>query len=99
LLPLLDDKIGYGAAVQIGMTGTALLLGWYGGPIVADGLASLAGAEGIREYWVSMVVALLLLVVLHVGLAELVPRVLVAGRAERVLQSAAWALRCAHFLF
>ena len=35
----------------------------------------------------------------HVALAELVPRVLAAGRAERVLQSVAWSLRLAHFLF
>lgn len=96
LLPLLDDKRGYGAAAQIGMTAASLLLGWYGGPFVADGLAALTGREWSAA---GLAAALLLLVVFHVALAELVPRVLAAGRAERVLQSVAWSLRLAHFLF
>ena len=96
LLPLLDDKRGYGAAAQIGMTAASLLLGWYGGPFVADGLAALTGREWPAA---GLAAALLLLVVFHVALAELVPRVLAAGRAERVLQSVAWSLRLAHFLF
>lgn len=96
LLPLLDDKRGYGAAAQIGMTAASLLLGWYGGPFVADGLAALTGREWPAA---GLAAALLLLVVFHVALAELVPRVLAAGRAERVLQSVSWSLRLAHFLF
>ena len=88
LLPLLDDKRGNGAAAQIGMTAASLLLG--------VGLAALTGREGPAA---GLAAALLLLVVFHVALAELVPRVLAAGRAERVLQSVAWSLRLAHFLF
>ena len=84
LLPLLDDKRGYGAAAQIGMTAASLLLGWYGGPFVADGLAALTGREWPAA---GLAAALLLLVVFHVALAELVPRVLAAGRAERPLMS------------
>ena len=94
MLSVLDRKASFASAVQIGITAASILLGWYGGPVLAHGLAFLCGGKAFPGGWpLELFCALLIIVILHVSLAELVPRLFVVGRTEEVFLSMGLTLR------
>ncbi len=100
MLSVLDRKASFASAVQIGITAASILLGWYGGPVLAHGLAFLCGGKAFPGGWpLELFCALLIIVILHVSLAELVPRLFVVGRTEEVFLSMGLTLRFTRFVF
>lgn len=101
LLLIFDRKNHYISALQIGITCISLLLGWYGGPLLAEWLLRLPGVQqwlteavqaGQVLPWLpdtawSLAVpcAFLFLLLLHVVIGELVPRIIVWDKVEEVI--------------
>ena len=116
LLLIFDQKNKYISALQIGITCISLLLGWYGGPLLAKWLQQLPGvqqwmAETARteQYpvfaWLpgtapslSLLCAFLILLLLHVVIGELVPRIVVWDNVEKVIVHLGTPLRIVYML-
>lgn len=100
LLAILDKKHEYISVIQIGITTTSLLLGWYGGPLVMELLCQYPlQAEGETGFTLlGAVSALLVLVAIHVAVGELVPRLIVLDRVESIVLGFGTPLRILHFL-
>lgn len=80
LLSAIDNLERYVPAIQLGVTGSSIALGWVGVPALADLLRSplesvlAESAAFITAGTLALVIAFLLLTMLHVALAELVPK-------------------------
>ena len=116
LLRIFDRKNHYISALQIGITCISLLLGWYGGPLLADWLLALPGVQSwmtaivqtvqSRVFpWLpdtasslSLVCAFLILVLLHVVIGELVPRIIVWDKVEEIIVHLVTPLRVVYLL-
>jgi len=116
LLRIYDRKNHYISALQIGITCISLLLGWYGGPLLADWLLGLPGVHSWMTATVqavqsrmfpwlpdtasslSLLCAFLILVLLHVVIGELVPRIIVWDRVEEVILHLVTPLRVIYLL-
>ena len=116
LLRIFDRKNHYISALQIGITCISLLLGWYGGPLLADWLLALPGVQSWMTATVqtvqsrvfpwlpdtasslSLVCAFLILVLLHVVIGELVPRIIVWDKVEEIIVHLVTPLRVVYLL-
>lgn len=116
LLRIYDRKNHYISALQIGITCISLLLGWYGGPFLAERLLRLPGvqqwmAETVKaeQYQVfdwlpdtasslSLLCAFIILLLLHVVIGELVPRIVVWDNVEKVIVHLGTPLRVIYLL-
>ena len=116
LLHIFDRKNKYISALQIGITCISLLLGWYGGPFLAEWLLRLPGvqqwmtetvkAEHFQMFaWLpdtasslSLLCAFLILLLLHVVIGELVPRIVVWDNVEKVIVHLGTPLRIVYLL-
>ena len=116
LLRIFDRKNHYISALQIGITCISLLLGWYGGPLLADWLLALPGVQPwmtatvqtvqSRAFpWLpdtasslSLLCAFLILVLLHVVIGELVPRIIVWDKVEEIIVHLVTPLRVVYLL-
>ena len=100
LLGILEEKTTYISVVQIGITSTSLVLGWYGGPWLTRVLTRVVPPEATPYAdTLGVVCAFLLLMALHVILGELVPRLIVLDRIENVVLDFGRPLRTIYFLF
>ena len=85
---------------RIGITSTSLVLGWYGGPLLAGALLrTMQPVAASYAVTLSVVCAFLLLMALHVILGELVPRLIVLDRIESMVLRFGRPLRIIYFLF
>lgn len=116
LLHIFDRKNHYISALQIGITCVSLLLGWYGGPLLADWMLRLPGVQqwmtatvqAVQNQvfpWLpdtalslSLLCAFLILVLLHVVIGELVPRIIVWDKVEEVIVHLVTPLRVMYLL-
>ena len=114
LLYIFDRKNRYFSALQIGISCISLLLGWYGGPFLAERLLRFPGlqqwvTDAVQQYrlfaWLpdaalsfSLLCAFLILLLLHVVAGELVPRILVWDKAEEVIVHLRTPLRAIYLL-
>lgn len=111
LLHIYDRKNQYISALQIGITCISLLLGWYGGPLLAEWLLGLPGvhswmtATAQAVSWLpdtalslSLLCAFLILVLLHVVIGELVPRIIVWDKVEEIIVHLVTPLRMVYLL-
>ncbi|MBO6038522.1 MAG: HlyC/CorC family transporter [Acidaminococcaceae bacterium] len=116
LLRIFDRKNHYISALQIGITCISLLLGWYGGPLLANWLQRLPGVQQwltasvqLEQYpvfsWLpdtasslSLLCAFLILLLLHVVIGELVPRIIVWDKVEEVILHLVTPLRVVYLL-
>ena len=116
LLRIFDRKNHYISALQIGITCISLLLGWYGGPLLANWLLRLPGVQQwltvsvqLEQYpvfsWLpdtasslSLLCAFLILLLLHVVIGELVPRIIVWDKVEEVILHLVTPLRVVYLL-
>ena len=116
LLRIYDRKNNYISALQIGITCISLLLGWYGGPLLAGWLLRLPGvqqwmtetvkAEQYQMFaWLpdtasslSLLCAFLILLLLHVVIGELVPRIIVWDNVEQIIVHLGAPLRMIYLL-
>ena len=116
LLRIYDRKNNYISALQIGITCISLLLGWYGGPLLAGWLLKLPGvqqwmtetvkAEQYQMFaWLpdtasslSLLCAFLILLLLHVVIGELVPRIIVWDNVEQIIVHLGAPLRMIYLL-
>lgn len=90
---------GYLSACQLGITITALGLGWLGEPTVeklVHPLFEWAGIQGQMATILSFVIAFMLVTYLHVVLGELAPKTVAIIRSEQVSQFAAPAIILFH---
>ena len=78
VLKMTQKRDTYISAVQLGITASSLILGWFCGPLLAGIIAD--GFDLIGEHWyddgVVVLCAFLLIVFVHVVFGELVPRVI-----------------------
>lgn len=90
----------YLSAIQLGITASSLILGWFCGPVVAALLAD--WLDLIGEHWydngVVILCAFLLIVFVHVVFGELVPRVVSVAHVERAAMTVAYPLIFFHYL-
>ena len=116
LLRIYDRKNNYISALQIGITCISLLLGWYGGPLLAGWLLRLPGvqqwmtetvkAEQYQMFaWLpdtasslNLRCAFLILLLLHVVIGELVPRIIVWDNVEQIIVHLGAPLRMIYLL-
>jgi len=116
LLRIYDRRNHYISALQIGITCISLLLGWYGGPLLADWLLGLPGVHSWMTATVqavqsrvfpwlpdtasslSLICAFLILVLLHVVIGELLPRIIVWDRVEEIIVHLVTPLRVMYLL-
>ena len=116
LLRIFDRKNHYISALQIGFTCISLLLGWYGGPLLANWLLRLPGVQQwltvsvqLEQYpvfsWLpdtasslNLLCAFLILLLLHVVIGELVPRIIVWDKVEEVILHLVTPLRVVYLL-
>ena len=78
---------GYLSACQLGITLTALALGWIGKPAVADLIQPIIGYFGLSKAvaeGISFVIGFATISFLHVVVGELAPKTLAIQRAEQV---------------
>ncbi len=90
----------YLSATQLGITASSLLLGWFGGPLLADIFRAMFGVAVSSWYDHSFVFAcaFLLIVFLHVVFGELVPRTIALGKVEQVAMAVSYPLVFFHYL-
>ena len=90
----------YLSATQLGITASSLLLGWFGGPLLAEMFRGLFGVSAGTWYDHSLVFAcaFLIIVFLHVVFGELVPRTIALGKVEQVAMAVAYPLVFFHYL-
>lgn len=84
---ILDHLDGYLSACQLGITVTALGIGWIGEPAFAVLLTSLfgyAGISGLLSHTLAAIVAFLIITYLHVVLGELAPKTFAIQKAETI---------------
>lgn len=84
---VLDNLDGYLSACQLGITVTALGIGWLGEPAVAHILEPLLGGlvwSHVVATTVSTAVAFFIITFLHVVLGELVPKTFAIQKAESI---------------
>ncbi len=100
VLKMLDERENYVSAVQLGITASSLMLGWYGGPLLSKGLLGLFEKH---QVWygttLSVVCAFLIMVLLHVVLGELVPRTVALVKLENLALAVAGPIRFVNFIF
>lgn len=90
----------YLSATQLGITASSLLLGWFGGPLLAEAFREILGVSSGSWYDHSLVFAcaFLIIVFLHVVFGELVPRTIALGKVEQVAMAVAYPLVFFHYL-
>ena len=90
----------YLSATQLGITASSLLLGWFGGPLLAEMFRGMFGVSAGTWYDHSLVFAcaFLIIVFLHVVFGELVPRTIALGKVEQVAMAVAYPLVFFHYL-
>jgi CBS domain containing-hemolysin-like protein len=84
---LIDNLDDYLSACQLGITVTALGLGWLGEPTVAHILHPVLEGLGLNatvETFISFLIAFLLVTYLHVVIGELAPKTIAIQKAEAV---------------
>lgn len=82
---VMDNLDEYLSACQLGITVSALALGWIGGPVIAAMLAPLF--SGFNLSWtpaLSFVLAFSLITFLHVVIGELSPKIIAIQQAEKI---------------
>lgn len=92
----------YVSACQIGITVSSLLLGWFFGPRLADFILDIFNVEHLTWYAesLSLIMAFICMVLLHVILGELVPRSLAIAKVEKSAMFVAGPLQYFHsFLY
>ncbi|TFD97729.1 hemolysin family protein [Jeotgalibacillus salarius] len=80
-----DNLDEYLSACQLGITVSALAIGWIGGPTIANMIAPLF--SGFEQSWVpviSFVLAFSLITFLHVVIGELSPKIIAIQQAESI---------------
>lgn len=94
VLKMTQKRDTYVSAVQLGITASSLILGWFCGPLLAGLIAD--GFDLIGEHWyddgVVVLCAFLLIVFVHVVFGELVPRVISLAHVEQSAMAIAYPL-------
>ena len=100
VLKMTQKRDTYISAVQLGITASSLILGWFCGPLLACIIAD--GFDLIGEHWyddgVVVLCAFLLIVFVHVVFGELVPRVISLAHVEHAAMAIAYPLIFFHYL-
>ncbi|AJD90625.1 hypothetical protein JMA_13080 [Jeotgalibacillus malaysiensis] len=82
---VMDNLDEYLSACQLGITVSALALGWIGGPVIASMIAPLfAGFDLSWTPALSFVLAFSLITFLHVVIGELSPKIIAIQEAEKI---------------
>lgn len=94
VLRMTKKRDTYLSAIQLGITASSLILGWFCGPVLAGLMAD--WFDLIGEHWyddgVVVLCTFLLIVFVHVVFGELVPRVISLGHVERAAMMIAYPL-------
>lgn len=100
VLKMTKKRDTYLSAIQLGITASSLILGWFCGPLLAGLIAD--GFDLIGEHWyddgVVVLCAFLLIVFVHVVFGELVPRVISLAHVESAATAIVYPLICFHYL-
>ena len=100
VLKMTQKRDTYLSAIQLGITASSLILGWFCGPLLAGLMAD--WFDLIGEHWyddgVVVLCTFLLIVFVHVVFGELVPRVISLGHVERAAMAIAYPLIFFDFL-
>ena len=100
VLKMTQKRDTYLSAIQLGITASSLILGWFCGPLLAGLMAD--WFDLIGEHWyddgVVVLCTFLLIVFVHVVFGELVPRVISLGHVERAAMAIAYPLIFFHYL-
>ena len=94
-LKILDKQSYYSSAVQLGITACSVLLGFVGAFVFGEALAKYIGIN----FYFMLGLSYLILVILHVVLAELVPRAWAIRDEEHALIATAYPLVCVRYIF
>ena len=94
-LKILDKQSYYSSAVQLGITACSVLLGFVGAFVFGEALATYIGIN----FYFMLGLSYLILVILHVVLAELVPRAWAIRDEEHALIATAYPLVCVRYIF
>ena len=95
VLKMTQKRDTYISAVQLGITASSLILGWFCGPLLAGIIAD--GFDLIGEHWYDDGVVVLC-AFLHVVFGELVPRVISLAHVEHAAMAIAYPLIFFHYL-
>lgn len=100
VLKMTQKRDTYVGAIQLGITASSLILGWFCGPLLAGLIAD--AFDLIGEHWyddgVVVLCAFLLIVFVHVVFGELVPRVISLAHVERAAMAICYPLIFFHYL-
>ncbi len=100
VLKMTQKRDTYVSAIQLGITASSLILGWFCGPLLAGIIAD--AFDLIGEHWyddgVVVLCAFLLIVFVHVVFGELVPRVISLAHVERAAMAIAYPLIVFHYV-
>lgn len=100
VLKMTQKRDTYISAIQLGITASSLILGWFCGPLLAGIIAD--GFDLIGGHWyddgVVILCAFLLIVFVHVVFGELVPRVISLAHVEYAAMAIAYPLIFFHYL-
>lgn len=100
VLRMTKKRDTYLSAIQLGITASSLILGWFCGPVLAGLMAD--WFDLIGEHWyddgVVVLCTFLLIVFVHVVFGELVPRVISLGHVERAAMMIAYPLIFFYYL-
>lgn len=100
VLKMTQKRDTYVSAIQLGITASSLILGWFCGPLLAGLIAD--AFDLIGEHWyddgVVVLCAFLLIVFVHVVFGELVPRVISLAHVEQAAMAIAYPLIVFHYV-
>lgn len=100
VLKMTQKRDTYLSAIQLGITASSLILGWFCGPVLAGLMAD--WFDLIGEHWyddgVVVLCTFLLIVFVHVVFGELVPRVISLAHVERAAMMIAYPLIFFYYL-
>ena len=100
VLKMTQKRDTYLSAIQLGITASSLILGWFCGPLLAGLIAD--AFDLIGEHWyddgVVVLCAFMLIVFVHVVFGELVPRVISLAHVERAAMAVVYPLAFFHYL-
>ena len=87
VLAILDNLDGYLSACQLGITITALGLGWIGEPAIADALSKVLHSFHLGDtmtHTISFIIAFAFITFIHVVLGELAPKSVAIQKSEKI---------------
>ncbi|RYM04781.1 HlyC/CorC family transporter [Sporolactobacillus sp. THM7-7] len=99
---IVNDLNAYLSTTQLGITVTALILGWIGEPAVAHLFHPVFSWMGLNDTMIttlSTIIGFLIVTIISVVLGELAPKAIAIQKAEQITLALAYPLMWVHLLF